>query len=451
MAVSKDVLSLRDKKVVAPLMDHATTHTIAAGIGGVLDTTVTILPSGPETEITTGKRFSSGRECYPYIVTLADILSYFYEVTERGESLDSYILIYPQAHGPCRFGQYHTSIDLVMKREGFGEVTIVSPTTKDSYTLGGQITREEGKAIRVVLWNAIVVGDVLNRLLWRTRPYEKHAGLADAVYQKGLTSLCAALRDYAKRGSTLFSSYRPVLDLLKGIAGEFTSIMDSSIPRKPLVGIIGEIYLRMHNHSNRNAIRLLESFGCETVTASLAEWINYTTYLRIFDVKRITASPLVQWFNQKSGQEHSGVRSLLSAWKDRLKYGITRLYQNARMHAAYASVSEIIDIPHDHTLPHLFDTLNGDYTPDLPGEAILSIATAKTWFHEGYDGIVNIMPFGCMPSNNADWILSHQEAFGRQGFPYLPLVFDDTDNPIMEPMIAVFAEKAKRYRDRNCG
>lgn len=431
MPVSNFEVSLKGKTIVAPLMGRATTHTMAAGIGGVLDTTVSILPSGEQSNIETGKRFSSGRECYPYIVTLSDILTFFRKEKERRGCLDSYVLIYPQAHGPCRFGQYHTAIDMVLRREGFEEVLIVSPTTKDSYTLGGQITRDEGRALRVVLWNSIVAGDILNRLVRRSRPYEKETGLADSLYEKALSKLCETLHDYAGGKTNLFSSFAPVKILLRDLAEEFKAIIDSTVPRKPLVGIIGEIYLRMHEQSNRQLVRRLEEFGCETVTASLAEWINYTTFVRLHESRRKGKTVLAP--------------SLLN---DRVVYGITAKYQYARMQRLYNSVSGNIDIPVDHTIPHLFAHLDGDYSPDLTGEAILSIAAAKTWFSEGYHGIVNAMPFGCMPSNNADWILSNQKAFEEVGFPYLPLVFDDAENPTMEPMMALFAEKAKRYKEK---
>jgi len=433
-------VSLRGKKIVAPLLDHATTHTIVAGIGGVLEAEVTILPSDPEA-IHFGKRFSSGRECYPYIVTLSDILSFFYNLPS-GENEKDYVLIYPQAHGPCRFGQYHTAINLVLDREGFSGVTVVSPTTEDAYTLQGQLTKEEGKALRLVMFNSIVAGDILNRMHARTRPYEKEAGLADSLYKEGLDELCSVIFDYSGKSVTrsvtrsvmLLSSFKPVFTKLHQIAERFARAVDPQKEKKPVIGIIGEIYLRMHTPSNRDIARRLESFGCETVTASLTEWINYTTYMRKWDGKRGLRAAAVQ-----------PLRKTVKHAADFLTYTLTELYQIYRMNRGYKMVSSRIDIPHDHRTGTLFDHLDGDYVPDLLGEAILSIALAKTWFTEGYHGIVNVMPFGCMPGYNADWVLSGHPDFKQSGFPYLALDYDDTVTPTTDPLLAVFSDKARRY------
>ena len=45
-----------------------------------------------------------------------------------------------------------------------------------------------------------------------------------------------------------------------------------------MVGIVGEIFLRMHVQSNQDMIRILERYGAEVVNSSLAEWVNYISY-----------------------------------------------------------------------------------------------------------------------------------------------------------------------------
>jgi hypothetical protein len=53
------------------------------------------------------------------------------------------------------------------------------------------------------------------------------------------------------------------------------------------------------------------------------------------------------------------------------------------------------------------------------------------------------MPFGCMPSNNAETILKSE--FRKRGFPYIGVSYDDTIQPTREEAIAVFAYKAEEY------
>ena len=78
---------------------------------------------------------------------------------------------------------------------------------------------------------------------------------------------CAAANDFGR-----------ILDKLEEIVKTGKALIDPAIPRKPLIGIVGEIFLRMHADSNQDLIRLLESHGAEVVNSSLAEWVNYVTY-----------------------------------------------------------------------------------------------------------------------------------------------------------------------------
>ena len=44
---------------------------------------------------------------------------------------------------------------------------------------------------------------------------------------------------------------------------------------KPLIGIVGEIFVRLNRFSNEDVIRKIEQFGGEAWIAPLTEWILY--------------------------------------------------------------------------------------------------------------------------------------------------------------------------------
>ena len=48
--------------------------------------------------------------------------------------------------------------------------------------------------------------------------------------------------------------------------------------RKPVVAIIGEIFMRDNAGSNGNIANRLEDLGVEVVIGPFAEWIYYSTY-----------------------------------------------------------------------------------------------------------------------------------------------------------------------------
>ncbi len=447
MAVAKQNLSLRGRTMLVPEMDRFTTMTMAAGVEGLLDATVRILPTGKDSDLSLGKAHSSGKECWPYVQTTADILTELKRLRENGDSLDGLLLLMPQANGPCRFGQYNTSQKSVLSENGFGEVKVVSPTTKDSYTLDGIITKAEAGALRKVVFNAMLFGDVLNRMVWRTRPYERESGLADKVGEDSLETICRLIKEGAKGRTGVFASYKEIHDEFRGIAEDFKAVIDPAIKRKPLVLVIGEIDLRSHTYSNHDTVRKLEELGCETVIASIAEWVNYTTYVKVYEeARKLRENFVLNRFSEKI--DFQNVKQLL-------KYELTLLYQYVRMGKAYDAASAL-GIQRDHTIEHLFGNLGDWYHRDLVGEAVLSIASAITATKEGFDGVANVYPFGCMPSNNALTVLgsyyaSLAEILRGMDFPHINIPCDDTNQPTILEDLALFADKANRHMKMRIG
>ena len=434
----KSVSLLKEgKTILIPDMDHSASLIMAAVFKGVLGVPAMVLPTGNNSRLDMGKRYASGKECFPYIQTLADILTFLENAKKEGNDISQYLYFMPQAHGPCRFGQYHKAQDLILEDLGYGDLTIVSPTTKDSYTLGGKISKKEARFLRIVTWNAACFSDILNRIYWRSRPYEKEKGSADEAYEKSIDQLCSSIIKHAKDKSSIFASYKDDLfQVLREIGHRFKELIDTDIPRKPKVMIIGEIYMRAHEPGNQNLVRTLEEFGCETVTSSMAEWINYTTHMKVI----LGIEKMKQNLKINSGLNKFDISNL----KDVAKYFLTRKYQHVRLAKAYDAIHDIIDIPHDHTTEQIFNNLNGLYHPVLYGEAVLSIASAITAYLEGYDGVVNCMPFGCMPSTNSDTVL--KPIFRELRFPYKSVDYDDTYQPNREEGLAIMAHQAKKYR-----
>ncbi|MBW1613042.1 MAG: CoA activase, partial [Deltaproteobacteria bacterium] len=205
-----------------------------------------------------GKKYTSGKECFPCIVTLGDILLFMKKERERlGESFnpENYIYFMPDADGPCRFGMYNKFHRIILDSiPGLDKVKISELNSDDAYDLKGLIPKENLIAFRKAGYLSIVVGDILDRLVWRVRMAESFARHSS---EKDLS---------------------PITDDLIEVVKEGKDIIDPRVPRKPLIGAVGEIYLRSHVKSNQDTIRILEKYGAEVVNASIGEWINYTTY-----------------------------------------------------------------------------------------------------------------------------------------------------------------------------
>ena len=114
--------------------------------------------------------------------------------------------------------------------------------------------------------------------------------MADGFIDRALKTLEQAFQTY---GSS--NDFENILLKLEEIVSEGKEIIDLTIRPKPLIGIVGEIYLRCHPQSNQDLIRCIEKYGGEVVNASVSEWVNYTSYERLRDAKEdLRRKPTVQ-------------------------------------------------------------------------------------------------------------------------------------------------------------
>jgi len=208
---------------------------------------------------------------------------------------------------------------------------------------------------------------------------------------------------------------------------------------KPLVGIVGEIYLRTHVHSNQDVIRVLERYGAEVVNASIAEWVNYVTYEKMRDAKIGLRLNLKQF----------RINMIKEYLKEILNHGINLYYQQIRQRAIYERVQSLINIAGDHRVAHLEQILAKEdlFSFDIGTEASLSIAGIMEYMHEGYNGVVNVYPFTCMPSTITSAVI--KPIMNSKKVPYIDTPYDGTYQPGSEAALRTFMYQVQQHFQRN--
>ena len=64
---------------------------------------------------------------------------------------------------------------------------------------------------------------------------------------------------------------------LTSIRDQFLNLpLKEPLGSRPLLGVVGEIYLRFNTFSNQDIMRRIEQHGGECWIADIAEWIWYT-------------------------------------------------------------------------------------------------------------------------------------------------------------------------------
>jgi len=229
--------------------------------------------------------------------------------------------------------------------------------------------------------------DSLERLLWRTRPYEKSAGMADNLFNEYMARIADSIRRKEALG-----------DVLRNATSDFASIADPDKPRRPRVGINGEIFLRSNRFSNSNLVKECEKAGLEVIVSPIGEWIKYITHRNIED--RVRDREL-----KKIAVGY--IRKLL------LKYD---------EHSVVTRFKDVLD-DIEPSIGNVLALSSQYLSPKCGSEAVLSIGTGIEWMESpDFAGVISVMPHGCMPGGI---VAAMSETFSAQyGKPWINLTYD---------------------------
>jgi predicted nucleotide-binding protein (sugar kinase/HSP70/actin superfamily) len=426
---------LHSKTVLIPEMNRIAAHLMAATFKG-FGIHARVLETYKGLDL--GKKHTSGKECFPCQITMGDILFFLkQEQAKLGSAFNpqNYLYFLPEADGPCRFGMYNKYQRMVLDSfPGLEKVKIVSITATDGYSLAGLIEQDRMLDFRKASYMAVVVADIMERLLWRIRPYEKQEGTTDDFIERCMQEMELFFEIHG-----VGNDFGRILDKMEEIIKHAKTLIDPAIPTKPLIGIVGEIFLRMHVSANQDLIRVLERHGAEVVNASLAEWVNYITYDQLRDSKHHFRLNLMQ-FN---------LNRLKNDLQKMLSFKADLFYQQLRQKQFYKRATHLIDLEYDHKVSHLERLLKKEdiFTFDVTTETCLSIAAILQFAKEGYNGVVNVYPFTCMPGITTSAIV--KPVMNRMRIPYLDTPYEASIQPGRETAIRTFMHQAIQHFLRN--
>jgi predicted CoA-substrate-specific enzyme activase len=394
----------RTKKIYIPYMcDHSFAVAAAFKACGV---EAEVFPESDEETLYWGRKLTSGKECYPCILTTGDMVKL---VKDPNFDHARAAFFMPSGNGPCRFGQYHRFHRLVLDDLGFHHVPIYSPNQDETLyhdlgIMGSQFTR--------LGWQGIVAVDLLMKKLLETRPYEKEKGQTDRVYQESVKRVCETILEKGDLREALQKSIE-----------EFNRIEVEGLGTKPLIGIVGEIFVRLNRFANENAIRKIEQFGGEAWIAPLTEWILYVNTI-------------------------SKGRSLKKrSFSNLLKVLLTDYYQKKDEHQLERIFKDSLRNFGEPKTRSIFRRAKPYLDSSFEGEAILSVGKTIDFAKRGASGIVNIMPFTCMPGTIVSTLLKRYRE-ENSNIPILNMTYDGQEQTNTLTRLEAFMYQAKEFRNR---
>jgi predicted nucleotide-binding protein (sugar kinase/HSP70/actin superfamily) len=353
-----------------------------------------------------GRELCLGRECLPLFVATGDILR-----RARQPDFDPArsTLFMPTAAGPCRFGQYCTTQRMLLDEAGLHEVEIVSPSAANGY----QGVGDKSLRFRRLAWQGVVGVDILLKLRHEYRPIERETGATDRVYWACLEDLAEAIRDGGGR--------RAVRAIAR--AGErFAALEVDHSRRLPWIGILGEIYLRGNTYTNQDLTRQVEQLGGRVWMAPMQEWVYFTS-----------------WWTRNHARRDRRIGDWIKAV---LLEGVQR-YDEERL---LRPVGDQLSFAHEPSIDELMDYSRPYYEPLLGTEAACSVGKAVDFARHGLSGVINILPFTCMPGLVVTGLAEAIRA-DHAHLPWLDVTYDAQGGTNLQTRLEAFMFQAREFQE----
>ena len=124
------------------------------------------------------------------------------------------------------------------------------------------------------------------------------------------------------------------------------------------------------------------------------------------------------------------------------------MYLLRKQRNIYGAAKKNLDIQEDAAIGEIERQLAGDrfFTFDIGTETAMSVGGALEFAHEGFNGVVNVFPFTCLPGAMASAVLN--PLLGSMKVPYMESSYDGTIQSNREIAISTFVHQAHQHMQR---
>ncbi len=363
-----------------------------------------VLPMQTQEDIDLAHRYTTAKECFPMICTLGSFLR---KIREPGFQPEKTSFFMPDHAGPCRFGQYNKLQRIIFDRLGYPEVEIVAPSNEDAYA---GLSGGHGNRFRLAALKGLYAADLLRKLQLAHRPYEATAGATDRVYREALERVVAS----TERGA------KDIRQVLKESAESFAGVKRLDCPRKPVILVVGEIFMRDNPFCSGFLVDRLERLGAEVLMSPFIEWMTYSTL-------RYTRDSI--WKRDTGGYMRSRIQSL---------------FTHAVMGSLHASIRSVDDPELQVSIEQMLENCEPYIHRDYDGDPAAALGSAVVLARKGISGIAHVMPFTCLPGTVVGGV---SESFRRdhRDIPWVNVDYDGQEDTGIETRLQAFMYQAGEF------
>ncbi len=409
---------LTGRRLYIPRMSTGGARAMAAAFRS-LGVDADVSPHSDDRTLALAGLCTTGEECLPQRITLGNFLKVIKSENFVPEKTAFFL---PTSSGPCRFGQYAPLLKKILKEMGLMDVLVFSPTSSNGYNgIAANVIK-----FRRTAWRALVAADILRKLTLMYRPYERVKGYTDRIHEEGLDSVCGILADGSQ---SLKIQEKKLRESLEQARDRFQSIPLTQEPgSRPLIGLVGEIFIRLNSFSNQELIRKIEAHGGEVWIADISEWIWYTQLEEERKLKESdrTFSPAMASARIRRHIQSMDERALMAPFQT--------IFRNRRE----TDVQDVLR----YSAPYLPANM-------ALGEMTLNTGKTLAFYRSGCHGVVDASPFTCMNGIVTETVYPYV-SLDLGGFPIRIFYFDGVPFDLDED-IEIFMEQAMAFRQKQKG
>ncbi len=223
---------------------------------------IVMLPDADKTVVDTGVKYVNNDACYPSMIVVGQMM----HAIESGKyDVNKLAVVMTQTGGGCRATNYVGFIRRALAKAGYPQIPVIALSVQGFEANSG--FKPNVKTIKCAM-QALALGDLFMRVVYKTRPYEKVPGSVNKMHKKWEH---AAIRCMEAGG-------RGFTHLVNQIVADFDNIPLRTDVKKPKVGIVGEILVKFLPSANNHIVDLLEAEGAEAVMPDLLDFFMYSFY-----------------------------------------------------------------------------------------------------------------------------------------------------------------------------
>lgn len=303
--------------------------------------------------------------CYPAICMCGQQL---YALTSGEYDPHKCALIQFQTGGGCRASNYIWMLRKALHNMGMDDVPVLSLSFN-------RVEKKSGFRVTPMMLAkglvAVIYGDMLMLLKNQVKPYEANPGDTDRVLDKWYAELTSQM----KRNRGLFG--RSLARNLRAIAEDFHNVKRRDVKRTK-VGIVGEIYVKYSAFGNNGLEEFLESQGCEYMVPGVFPFFQF-----MFDC---------QLADREFYGDGTRRASALSKFGAALARRFERTFRKA------------LEPYPEFVVPSTFAELRRLGEKNIGrgvkmGEGWLLPAEIAELIEHGYNNVICVQPFGCLPNH----------------------------------------------------